>query len=483
LEQWRAVGDASNIATTLNNMGYLLTLRGRYDDGRAILEEGLDQAQRAGHRVAEANLRDSLGGLLLATGDTGAAMQSYQVALEIASDAGDLWAATTTAEGAGLCAVLQGDLDAAERWFERGEALADRQQSEYRRLLIAVGRGVLFLQAGQVDRALTVLSAVASELERLETRRDLVRARLWLAHAHHRRGDRRAAGSAFQQAAADATELNLPALLDVPARWDTDAFADFPAGSFASLQAETIARVRSVRPSARPVLLHPQGPPRFRAFSFSRARLLTESGAGVEWGREKARELFFYLLHTGAVRSGRVVADLWPETGAGRARASLYSAVYALRRATGPDVVQAEDRTYGLRPESVPWHDVAEFDRLYSLVRVEDDPARRTSLMAELVALYTGPLLDDMDADWASDLRRTYETRYLDTLESLVEAHAADGDWNACLTASLKGLAADPDCQTFYAHAERAYRAIGKPWAATRLARRARQRSTGTHGG
>jgi two-component SAPR family response regulator len=182
------------------------------------------------------------------------------------------------------------------------------------------------------------------------------------------------------------------------------------------------------------------------------------------------------------VRSGRVVADLWPETGAGRARASLYSAVYALRRATGPDLVQAEDRTYALRPDAVAWHDVAEFDRLYTQIRVEDDERRRVELMGELVALYGGPLLDDLEADWASDLRRAYEIRYLETLETLVAAYAAAGDWDACLAACRKGLLTDPDYPAFVSYAERAYRALGKPWAAARLARRVRQRSTGTHG-
>ncbi len=76
-------------------------------------------------------------------------------------------------------------------------------------------------------------------------------------------------------------------------------------------------------------------------------------------------------------------------------------------------------------------------------------------------------------------LRRTYEMLYLDTLETLVTLYAEERSWSRCLNVALRGIAADPDCEIFYQSAADAYRALGKPWAAARLTRRARRRIDG----
>jgi two-component SAPR family response regulator len=212
--------------------------------------------------------------------------------------------------------------------------------------------------------------------------------------------------------------------------------------------------------------------PRYRVSSFGRARLVDERGEVVEWGRAKARELFFYLLHLGATRTARVAADLWPDVSPARAKPLVYQAVYTLRQATHADALQAAERSYALHPEIVAYHDVVEFDRLYAEIRLQPDEERRLGLMEQLVALHTGPLLDDVEAEWATELRRPYELRHLDTLESLVAAYARRGRWDACLARALEGMRLDPDCEAFYEYAGQSYRALGKPWSARRLARR-----------
>ena len=472
LARWREAGDPGNVALVLNNMGYIRSFQGDFDVARALLEEGLEHANIAGHRFAQACLHDSLGSLLLSRGDLSAAAHAFRTGMAIAQDAGDLWTATATMEGAGLCALLEGDTAAATDWFERGIGLAERQQSAYRLAQIAVDRGVVLLQRGEVGSALSTLTAAEAELDRLYARRDVVRTRVWLAHAHFRRGDPVSAGAYFQAAAEEAATLNIPALLDLPARWDIHAFAGFPAGRFQEVQAAVLERVRGVSCPTRPTPPSVPTLPRYRAFSFGRARVLDERDEPVEWSREKARELFFYLLHMGATRSARIAEDLWPDVSPARAKPLVYQAVYTLRQATWPDAVQVAERTYSLRPEVVAYHDLVEFNRLYAEIRVERDEERRLGLMEQLATLHSGRLLDDIDAEWASDIRRTYELRHLDTLESLVAAYVHRGRWEACLKRALEGIHLDPHCEAFYDYAGQAYRALGKPWSARRLARR-----------
>lgn len=477
VDRWREAGDKGNVAHLLNNIGYLRTLQGEHEEARRLFDEGLAAAREVGHRLAEAALRDSLGSLLLNRGDLLGAMEEFRAGMEIAQDAGDLWIANATMEGAGLCALMQGDVYAATEWFERGSALAERQGSDYRRAQLTVAHALVLLYIGQAGSAIAGLQNAEQSLQRLHAGRDLIRVRAWLAHAHARQGDTKRASACFQKAAREALSLNVPALLDLPARWDPDAFAALPAGRFAELRDSVLRRVALAHAPRRPTIVSVPSLPAFAVQSFGRGQATGPDGAVVEWARETARELFFYLLLNGTTKSQRAVADLWPNADPAQGKATLYSAVYAIRRAIHPEAIVAVERTYSLNPDLLGMHDVAEFDRLYAESRTETAPARRRALFERLVALHTGPLLDGLDADWLTPLRRTRELRYLDTLESLVSLYAAAGAWDACLEASLKGLELDPDTKAFYAHASRAYRALGKPWSAARITRRARDRA------
>jgi two-component SAPR family response regulator len=238
-----------------------------------------------------------------------------------------------------------------------------------------------------------------------------------------------------------------------------------------------LKRVAVAQPPRRPRLVTAPALPSFTVQSFGLGQVIAPDGTAVEWARETARELFFYLLLNGTTKSHRAVADLWPNADSAQGKASLYSAVYAVRRAIHPEAIVAVERTYSLRPELVGAHDAADFDRLYAESRTETSSVRRLALLQALVDLHTGPLLDGFSAEWVIPLRQTRELRYLDALEALVSGYAAVGAWDACLEASLKGLELDPDTEAFYEHASRSYRALGKPWSATRITRRARDRA------
>ncbi|MGE0542351.1 MAG: tetratricopeptide repeat protein [Dehalococcoidia bacterium] len=480
LERWKAAQDHGNVALVLNNLGYIRSFQGQFDLARSLFEEGLHEARQGGHRFAEAALHDSFGSLLLSQGEVEAAAESFRKGMEIAQDSGDLWTATATMEGAGLCALMRGDVTAASEWFDRGMALADRQQSHYRRAQMAVDHALVQLCRDDVLGAVRALQDVEETLERLQARRDLIRVRLWLAHGHHRRGDVDAAGGLFQAAAEEALALNVPALADLPARWDPDAFAGFPAGAFGRFQTEVLARVRRARVATRPRLVVAKQLQTYRVRSFGRTQVIAADGTVVEWTREKARELFFYLLHHGAVKSQRLVADLWPNATSAHGKANLYSVVYTIRRAMHAEAIIAADRTYSLAPDLIEGHDLTTFDRLLKEVRTESSATRRGQLMEEMVELHVAPLLDDIDAEWAISLRQPYEMLYLDTLETLVGQYREAQSWSRCLNMALRGIAADPDCSIFYDAAADAYRALGKPWAAARLTRRAKRRAHDT---
>src|SRR4051812_1608488 len=150
-----------------------------------------------------------------------------------------------------------------------------------------------------------------------------------------------------------------------------------------------------------------------------RVRLLGELSVQVD-GREvpppasrRAWSLLGWLaLHPGEHPRSAVAAVFWPDVLDSSARASLRSATWALRQALGPDgqdaVTGGRDRI-GLRCES----DLAAFDRHVAAGGLD-----------AAVALCDGPLLADLDDDWALAARDEHVQRLSAVLARLAAAAA-----------------------------------------------------------
>lgn len=138
--------------------------------------------------------------------------------------------------------------------------------------------------------------------------------------------------------------------------------------------------------------------------------------AGREVGAPASRRawevLAWLAVHPGPQPRSRLAATLWPHVLDESARASLRSALWAMRRALGPDgagaVVADRDRV-ALRCET----DLERFD---DLVGAGD--------LAAAVALCRGPLLADLDADWVFEARDAHAARLHDVLARLAAGAA-----------------------------------------------------------
>ena len=130
-----------------------------------------------------------------------------------------------------------------------------------------------------------------------------------------------------------------------------------------------------------------------------------------------------------------LAALLWPDVLDASARASLRSALWALRAAFGPTAGEylragrdfAELAGDGLRV------DVREFGRLLA-----------AGCPAEAVALHRGDLLSQFDADWVLDARDEHEDRLCAAYAALAAAAEADGDTAAARDWAARRAAARP---------------------------------------
>lgn len=118
--------------------------------------------------------------------------------------------------------------------------------------------------------------------------------------------------------------------------------------------------------------------------------------------------VFAYLALAGRpVSRAELASRFWPDVLDQSARASLRSAVWALRRQLGQALEVDRDRV-GLRGDPGLWIDVREFARLAD-----------GASPAEAWALCRGELLEGMEDEWALSARERHRERVLELLERL----------------------------------------------------------------
>ena len=147
-------------------------------------------------------------------------------------------------------------------------------------------------------------------------------------------------------------------------------------------------------------------------------------------GRPRAL-LAWLALRPGLQPRPSVASVFWPDVLDESARASLRSALWALRRALGEEALVATRDRVGLAPDT--WVDVLEADRL----RAEGRPD-------EALALCDGAFLPGLDEEWALEAQDEHRERLVALLEELAAAAARDGDLRRSVALTRRQAALEP---------------------------------------
>jgi DNA-binding SARP family transcriptional activator len=294
----------------------------------------------------------------------------------------------------------------------------------------------------------------------------MARGHLWLSIAQHVAGAYAAALHHLRTALRLAGDLGSDAVCDIAARWDASPFhAAVEAGVEPERLRAVLARVQAVLPpqerTETPAL------PEFEARGFGPGTLLTDGVHEVVWPWDKSRELFFLLLHGGPRRLEQVMTALWPESQPVKARASLHTAVYRLRKAAVSELVQHHGGVFRINDELVTRYDVREFERLVQAA-LSADKDRAADLLDGAVRLYSGPLLEGLESEWVQEERNRLAQRHLTALDHLIDAHAEAGRPKESIVAAELLLARDPLREDVHARVIRAYLRLGDRAAAQR---------------
>jgi DNA-binding SARP family transcriptional activator len=131
------------------------------------------------------------------------------------------------------------------------------------------------------------------------------------------------------------------------------------------------------------------------------------------------------------VPRAELASRFWPDVLDQSARASLRSALWALRRELG-DALLVDGERVGLRDEGGLWVDVREFARLAG-----DAPG-------QALELCHGELLEGIDDEWALSARERHRERVLTLLEALAQGAERRGEARVAIDLTRQQVQRDP---------------------------------------
>ncbi len=180
----------------------------------------------------------------------------------------------------------------------------------------------------------------------------------------------------------------------------------------------------------------------------------------------KSQSLLAYLiLHRHRPQSrDRLVGLFWGERPERRARASLSTALWHIRRCLPEVCVDSDPQTVQFDPERDLWVDVEAFE---SCVSQGDINALQSA-----VALYRGDFMDGFYHEWVIDERYRLETLFMEALTRLMVGLEARAEHDSSLAVAMRLLERDPLREEAHRLAMRAYCRLGQRNAALEQYRR-----------
>ncbi|MBM3139866.1 MAG: hypothetical protein FJZ92_06530 [Chloroflexi bacterium] len=164
-----------------------------------------------------------------------------------------------------------------------------------------------------------------------------------------------------------------------------------------------------------------------------------------EWRSDRAREMFFLLLHAGRpLRKEQIVLALWPEIAPERVNSAFHSNMYRMRQAIGRDRMVSTRTGYALAEGAAVDYDVRRFTERLRLAAGAGAEEERRGHLEAAVAGYGGPFLDGCESEWATPVREELAQQQQGALLSLAELALGRGDAGEALALAERVLALDP---------------------------------------
>ncbi|MDQ7842830.1 MAG: tetratricopeptide repeat protein [Armatimonadota bacterium] len=434
LALFQKMGDPRGTAQALNNLGAIARLQGDLDSARRFYEESLRLKREEGSPSRVALALNNLGEVELDAANVERAELTLRESLEIFESAGARAFVVGVLANLGRASRLADDLDTAEERYRRSLVLSEETQ-----------------QRAYVSECLEGLAAVAVERGHL-------------------------AGAAWLLGAA--TALRDAAQSPVPpvAREEYDRLlqrirsgAEFAAAysrGYATPAEEIIAKTLSGAADAGApasntrVEINLLGPFRFRVGG--------EDVSDGTWGRPRALAILQYLLlrRPRPVPAEELAEVFWPEAPSVE-RTTLYATLTRLRNGLeasglGASALRRERGGYRI---DLPAGAVVDFDAFNAALR----PGPREMMAADALSRYEGALLrysgelleDAPYAGWAALERDAVRARWVEACLAVASSHKRAGRVERALEWYQRALSRDATLEDAHRGAMRCYAGLG----------------------
>ena len=458
LHYWQAVENLPGLTNTLINLADLHLSNANYAQAETILEQALQQAEKAGYQVGRAYVLAFKGDLCRDKNDFVQAYRFYQQAEELAESCNEKRLVILVCrEITAIQRVLSHHAEARATLNRAFQALSPQQRTSgfiFEVLqLLQIG---LELDDNNFTKARALLESSSNFFNETENKRELSIKRFLDARLLFGLARPKAALEALVNALTYAAEQGLQPVLKQEAfhsvpllklaqakltrqpqiqelierllgTINTYKAAELSAAETSELGADA-ALVETV--SRKPILIRPEirgtAPSSEVALvvrGFGNQEVLVHGTPVRDWRTAKACEMLFLLLDRGKPMQKEVLMDaLWPDLELDRADSLFKSTVYRLRNAISPDWIKRNGGAYSLE---VPyWYDVQQFENLSRLGDTSydsshQDRSRNTQALTfyrEATALYRGDFMEGNYSDWCTERQGQLANRYTETL-------------------------------------------------------------------
>ncbi len=423
-------GHRISLLTTLGDLIYIKTLLGDVEEAERLVETMLAQATDIGATGLITRAHEQRGVLKLLRGDIDGASQALRSALDV-SDPSDMILLPEIEHGLAKCAMLQGNLSAADEFCARAIEMFRRAARHQQMAPLLVTRAEVMLAKGDAatasklaDEAVSDASMGANALLQAITCLDaatiLARCSARLTGTESVRTDRRAADAATV-AIALVHQRDYRFLLRTKGAAFKELYSHLRRWKIGlSLIPEIAAEV-------------PVESLRIEALGPLRVSVGGKEIPPEAWKRRRALEIFAHLVSQRgrAIPRERLIDLYWPESDADAAHDSLRVTITAIRKAVG-DVIKYEANAYRFAAPPQTTIDFEQFDLQIEEARQADaqgDRVKARRCYQAAADLYGGDFLDGMhEGGWQWRERERLRASCIEALRWIVTECQACGD-------------------------------------------------------
>ena len=473
LTYWNSVSGSIWQSLVLNNLGVVRQLSGDFSNSFYNFEKAMHYAQATGDLRMEGYSLASIGDLYKSLDANKEAIEAYQKAMAIAQQVEDQYLIFYLKMARARMNLIEKKLKKAEIQIRSAQSIVKKSGSSYEINKYRLEQAALDFANKQYKKSLEQLETTTSYFNEEGYVEDSVRSEVLMFLCQIKIGQKEEATNQmrkFMDRIGDA-DRNIPSLAVLnELKKDLSTFAnlkDYKA-SFSELlmllddyQDLTQKSRRRIRKHASVV---PFAPARFEIKAFGKAEVVVRNKtlAISDWKTQTSRDLFFlFLANPEGLTKEEVGLVFWPDSSPAELKLRFKNAIYRMRHAVGSESVLFQDNFYQFNRSIDYEYDVQNFISLISQVEKEVSKAKKKSILASTIEIYTGPYLPDIDEIWVVADRQKYLEMYLKAVEDLVTICVENKEYKEALYYCQQALKEDICNEEIYRMTMDIYAALG----------------------